>query len=208
MKPSVQKMLIAYSAVLSTVFAVVLLMGAKSHGIHAFDEIQVHRINVVEPDGTLRMVISDRDRMPGVIVKGKESPKIDRPGAGMLFVNDEGTENGGLMFGGHRNEKGEVIDSGGSLSFDKYGANGGQTVQLVGVDDKDNRFAGLAVNDQSEQLRRRIWVGRKDDGVAVVSLMDAKGKKRIVMQVAADGAASLDFLDAEGHVVKHVVPSN
>jgi hypothetical protein len=76
------------------------------------------------------------------------------------------------------------------------------------VDDKDNRFAGLAVNAQSEQLRRRIWVGRKDDGAAVVSLMDAKGKKRIVMQVAADGAASLDFLDAEGHVVKHVVPSN
>jgi hypothetical protein len=163
---------------------------------------------VVEPDGTLRLVISDRDRMPGVIVKGKESPKIDRPQAGMLFFNDEGTENGGLIFGGRRNEKGEVIDSGGSLSFDKYGANGGQTVQLVGVDDKDNRFAGLAVNDQNEQLRRRIWVGRKDDGAAVVSLMDAKGKKRIVMQVAADGAASLDFLDAEGHVVRRFLPGN
>ena len=49
-----------------------------------------------------------------------------------------------------------------------------------------------------------IWVGRKDGGAAVVSLIDAKGKKRIVMQVAADGAASLDFLDADGHVAKHV----
>jgi len=25
------------------------------------------------------------------------------------------------FFGGHRNEKGEIVDSGGSLSFDKYG---------------------------------------------------------------------------------------
>ena len=202
MKLSVQQVLIAYSAVLSTTFAVVLLMGATSHRSQAFDEIQVHRVNVVEPDGTLRMVISNHDRLPGVIVKGKESPKVDRPEAGMLFYNNEGSENGGLIFGGHRNEKGEIVDSGGSLSFDKYGAS--QIVQLAGVDDKDNKFAGLAVNDQN----RRIWVGRKDDGAAVVSLMDANGKKRIVMQVAADGTASLNFLDTEGHVVRSLIPSN
>ena len=202
MKPSVQTFLIAYSAVLSTSFAVVLLMGAKDHRSRAFDEIQVHRINVVEPDGTLRMVISDHDQMPGVIVKGKESPKIDRPEAGMLFYNDEGTENGGLIFGGRRNEKGEVVDSGGSLSFDKYGAS--QIVQLAGVDDKENKFAGLSVNDQNGRRNRRIWVGRGDDGASIISLMDAKGRKRIVMQVNADGAASLDFLDADGHVAKHV----
>jgi voltage-gated potassium channel Kch len=63
MKLSVQQVLITYSAVLSTTFAVVLLMGAKPHRGQAFDVIQVHRINIVEPDGTLRMVISDRDRV-------------------------------------------------------------------------------------------------------------------------------------------------
>jgi hypothetical protein len=199
MKLSVQQVLITYSAVLSTTFAVVLLMGAKPHRGQAFDEIQVHRINIVEPDGTLRMVISNRDRLPGVIVKDKESPKVDRPGAGMLFYNNEGTENGGLVFGGHRNEKGEIVDSGGSLTFDKYGAS--QIVQLAGVDDKNDKFAGLAVNDE----KHRIWVGRKGDGAAVVSLTDAKGRKRIVMQVAADGTASLDFLDAEGHVVRRFI---
>jgi hypothetical protein len=205
MKLSVQKVAIAYSVVLSTIFAVVLLMGAKSQHSQIFDEIQVHRINVVEPDGTLRMVISDHDRMPGVIEKGKELPKVDRPQAGMLFFNDEGSENGGLIFGGHRNEKGEVVDSGGSLTFDKYGAS--QIVQLAGVDDKDDKFAGLAVNEQDPGRRsRRIWVGRRDDGAAVVALMDAKGKKRLVMQVTEDGQASLDFLDADGHAVRHLVP--
>jgi hypothetical protein len=107
-----------------------------------------------------------------------------------------------LIFGGHKNEKGEVVDSGGSLSFDKYGAS--QIVQLAGVDDKDNKFAGLAVNDPTH----RIWIGRKDDNASVVALMDAKGKKRIVIQVAGDGTASLDFLDAEGHVVKRLIPGN
>jgi hypothetical protein len=203
MKPSVQQVLITYSAVLSTTFAVVLLMGAKSHHRETFNEIQVRRIDVVEPDGTLRMVISDHDLMPGVIVKGKESARVDRPEAGVLFYNDEGSENGGLIFGGHRNEKGEIVNSGVSLSFDKYGQ-ARQIVQLAGVDDKDDKFAGLAVNDQN----RRIWVGRREDDASVVSLMDAKGKKRIVMQVTADGTASLDFLDAEGHIVRRLIPDN
>jgi hypothetical protein len=206
MKPPLQQALIAYSAILSTTFAIVLLMGARSNRSQAFDEIKVHRIDVIEPDGTLRMVVSDHDRMPGVIVKGKESPKVDRPQSGMLFYNDEETENGGLVFGGRRNEKGEVVDSGGSLSFDKYGAS--QIVQLAGVDDKDHRFAGLAVDDQSAGMNRRIWVGRKDGDAAVVSLMDAKGKKRIVMQVTGDGTASLDFHNAQGQVVRHLTPDN
>ena len=121
----------------------------------------------------------------------------------MLFYNNEGTENGGLIFGGHSNEKGEIVDSGVSLSFDKYGQPG-QIVQLAGVYDKDNKFAGLAVNGEA----RRSWVGRREDDASVVALMGAKGKKRIVMQVSADGTASLDFLDAEGRVVRHLVPSN
>jgi len=201
MKIVSQQVLLVYSALTSTALAVVVLMGAKPHGVQAFDEIQVHRIDVVEPNGTLRMVISNHDRLPGVIVNGKELPPSDRPQAGMTFYNDEGSEDGGLIFGGRRNEKGEVIDSGGSLSFDKYGAN--QIVQLAGVDDKEDRFAGLAVSDGN----RRIWVGRTADGTAAVSLMDAKGRKRIVMQVAEDGSPSLIFLDDKGHTMQRLLPA-
>lgn len=206
MKISVQQVLIAYSAVLSTAFAIVLLTGAKSQRIKSFDEIRVHRINVVEPDGTLRMVISDRALMPGIIVKGHEFPKVDRPEAGMLFYNDEGTENGGLIFGGHRNKKGEIINSGASLSFDPYGESQ-QLVQLAGVEDRENHIVGLAVNDPKNHRRnRRVWVGRGKNDSAVVSLADANGRKRIVMRVAADGKASLNFLDADGHVVRSFIP--
>lgn len=202
MKPFSQQVLVIYSAVLSTAFAASMLMGAKAPKSQTFDKIQVHRIDVVEADGTLRMVISDRDRLPHVIVKGKELPPSEpRPQAGMLFYNDEGSENGGLIFGGRRNEKGEVIDSGGSLSFDKYGA--GQIVQLAGVDDKNDRFAGLAVGDR----HRRIWVGKSDDGAAAVSLMDVNGRKRIVMQVTESGDPSLMFFDDKGRVIQALVPS-
>jgi hypothetical protein len=55
-----------------------------------FDEIDVHRINVRELDGTLRMVISNTDRFPGAIVKGKEYPH-PRDTAGVLFYDAIGS---------------------------------------------------------------------------------------------------------------------
>jgi hypothetical protein len=195
-----QRLLLIYAGVLTCVVSVLLLSGATATLANHFDEITVQRINVVEPDGTLRMVISDHAKLPGIIVHGKEQA-FDRPQAGMLFYNDEGSENGGLIFGGRRNAKGEVVDSGGSLSFDKYGAN--QVVQLAGVDDSQDRFAGVIVSDSgsADANHRRVWVGRGDDGAAVIQLMDAKGRKRISMEVAADGPPRLSFLDADGRVV-------
>jgi hypothetical protein len=173
-----------------------------------FDEITVHRIKVVEPDGTLRMVISNHGAFPGVIVQGKEQGPNRRPGAGMLFYNNEGTENGGLIFGGHRDVNGKVVDAGVSLSFDKYGVNG-QMVQLAGVSDKDNRFAGLRVRDNSigSPNNNRVWVGNGDDGAATIALMDIQGRKRIVMEVKADGASSLTFLDENGKVLNRLLPT-
>jgi hypothetical protein len=191
-----QRFLTLYSGALTLVFAVTVLGGfASGKKPDVVDELNVHRINVVEPDGTLRMVISDKALLPGVIVNGKEVEKVERPQAGVLFYNDEGSENGGLIFGGRKNEKGEVVDSGGSLSFDKYGAN--QIVQLAGVDDKTDKFAGLIVSDEN----RRVWVGRDDKGDASVSLMDAKGRKRLLLEVKADGTPTIAFLDENGKIV-------
>jgi hypothetical protein len=178
--------------------AIFLLGAARSPARATFDEITVHRIKVVEPDGTLRMVISNKAMLPGVIIRGKEEHQSDRPQAGMLFYNDEESESGGLIFGGRKNQKGEVVDSGGSLTFDKYGAN--QVVQLAGVDDATDHFAGLAVGDNA----RRLWAGRTANGDASVSLMDAAGHKRLILRVTAQGEARIEFLDATGRVIKQV----
>jgi hypothetical protein len=202
-----QRILAIYSAVLTVVAGVTVLTAATASKTAAFDEITVQRINVVEPDGTLRMVVSNHARLPGIIVRGKEQP-FARPQAGMLFYNDEGSENGGLIFGGRRNPKGEVVDAGGSLSFDKYDAN--EVVQLAGVDDATDHFAGLSVSDNptGKKSHRRIWVGRDESGAASVALMDSNGKKRIVMAVTAEGIPSLAFLDAGGTVIKQMRPTD
>ena len=192
---------IIVATLVNSALVVGLLTAARSPAKPAFDEITVHRINVVEPDGTLRMVISDKTMLPGVIIRGKEEHQSDRPQAGMLFYNDEGSENGGLIFSGRKNAKGDVLDSGGSLSFDKYGAN--QVVQLAGVDDANDHFAGLAVGDES----RRLWAGRTSNGDSSVLLMDASGHKRLVLRVAPTGQAEIQFLDASGTVVKRVAPA-
>jgi len=114
------RFLAIYSAVVTLAFAIVVLGGfTASRQKQSFDEITVHRINVVEPDGTLRMVISNKTDFPGIIIKGKETPHPGRKTAGMLFFNDEGTENGGLIFGGSKDAAGKV-ESYGHLSFDQY----------------------------------------------------------------------------------------
>ncbi|WP_305824277.1 hypothetical protein [Massilia brevitalea] len=79
--------------------AIVTLTGAKLPGQHAsFDEITVGRINIVEPDGTKRIILSNKAQFPGDFLQGKEGARPDRRDvAGMLFINEEGTENGGLI---------------------------------------------------------------------------------------------------------------
>ena len=142
MRQSIQKLLVVYSAVVSTALLGVVLVGAKKPVNPEFDVVRVHRIDVVEPNGTLRMVISNHDKLPPVIIKGKEQPAMGeaRPQAGMLFYNDEGTENGGLIFGGHKEKDGKIIDSGGSLTFDQYEQD--QIVQIEGSHDSDSSVAG------------------------------------------------------------------
>jgi hypothetical protein len=74
-----QHFLTLYSAFLTAAFAVTVLMGARGSAPNAsFDQITVHRINVVEPDGTMRMVLSDKAEFPGSYYMGKEYPRPDR----------------------------------------------------------------------------------------------------------------------------------
>ncbi len=62
-----------------------------------FEEISVERINLVERDGRVRLVIANEARSPAVVLSGKT---LSKPGgrAGMIFYNDEGDESGGLIF--------------------------------------------------------------------------------------------------------------
>ena len=84
----------AYAAVLTIGLAALVLFGAGSRRSAQFQQLDVERINVREPDGTLRMTISSHGRMPGFITGKHEYARPDRTQAGMLFFDDEGTEDG------------------------------------------------------------------------------------------------------------------
>jgi hypothetical protein len=196
-----QTFLFVYSLTTTIILIILLIVFIKTNksGKGSFDEIQVQQIKIVEPDGTLRMIISNSKKLPGVIVHGKELEKVDRPQAGMLFYNDEGSENGGLIFGGSKNDKGEVVNSGGSLSFDRYDAK--EEVNLIGVNDKDDKFAGLSISDSKPKEKhtpQRIWVGRNHDGSSEIALMDSSGNKRIEFKVLANGQSNITLIDADG----------
>lgn len=88
-----------YAIVTSTMLVVLTVAAFTRTSRNAkFDEIDVQRINVVEPNGHYRMVISNRPRSIGPVYKGAPFgyPGGGRPG--IIFFNDEGTENGGLTF--------------------------------------------------------------------------------------------------------------
>src|SRR5262249_41780317 len=110
-----------------------------------FDEITVGRINIVEPDGTKRLVISNRAQFPGDFMQGKEGERPDRRSfAGMVFVNEEGTENGGLIQKGSIGADGQIA-SGLSLTFDRFRQD--QALQLLNTDSAFGQQTGVRIND-------------------------------------------------------------
>jgi hypothetical protein len=195
-----------------------------------FTEIDVERINVVEPDGTLRMVIANRPRSPGPVMRGQPFayPGGSRPG--MIFYNDEGSETGGLIFSGRRNPDG-TYEAVGSLTFDQYEQD--QIIALQYIDSNGQRRHGLQILDRSEavltrevarwdsiqamppgpardsalvQLRvdypvaQRVYVGRGRNRAAALTLGDPQGRTRLRLTVDSLGVARMEFLDAEGKV--------
>jgi hypothetical protein len=80
MAGTLTRWLVSYATVVTALVAVTAVT-RRAPGNQEFNEISVHRINIVEPDGTLRMVNADHARLPGVIVRGKEERRIgDSPG--------------------------------------------------------------------------------------------------------------------------------
>src|SRR3546814_15362450 len=88
-----------YSGVLTAVFALAVATSAGADtrpGKAVFDEIDVKRINVREDDGTIRMIVSNTSREPGIIMHGKERPHPSgKRGAGIIVYKNERSETAG-----------------------------------------------------------------------------------------------------------------
>lgn len=147
-----------------------------------FTEIDVERINIVEKDGTVKMVITNVDKFPNgkTTINGKPTNEDRKKRSGMLFFNEDGIECGGFIYDGQKTQNGH--SSGLSLTYDQY--DGDQVMQLLTQDYKegDRRFvsSGLMFNDRpsnesqirtAEIMKELDELGKKDPKAA-----DAKYK--------------------------------
>ncbi|HYM74663.1 MAG TPA: hypothetical protein VE377_01690 [Candidatus Dormibacteraeota bacterium] len=226
------RFLAIYSGILTLVFAVTVLCGLAAMRNAKFGIITARRINIVEPDGTVRLTISNRADFPGGWIHKKESPRPDRTdAAGMLFMSEEGTEQGGLIWGASQLPDG-TIENHGHLSLDQYEEN--QIFALDAGQEGKDKFSRITIADQGdypvEEKRKaedrigklpgdkqdaaweeffathrhdvkRLELGRAPDGSVGLSLRDGNGKVRIVLDVQSDGKGVLQFLDDRGKVV-------
>lgn len=218
-----------YCAISTLLLGGMFVLGFTSQQKQKFGEIDVERINVVEKDGKLKMVISNKERqhpgtMDGKYWKEREGKRYP----GMIFFSEKGDEVGGLVFDGDTGK-----NHGGSLTFDKF--RGDQTIQFTHDENPDGTyFAGLRMNDQNmpladflskieaieklptneeqiaakKKLREsgdatvnRMVIGKTWNKKSMIRMNDGKGRMRLELSVEADGNPKLNFLDENGKVV-------
>ena len=126
------------------------LSSFKKNGNQRFTEIDVERINIVEKDGTVKMILTNVDRFPNgtTTINNRPTTEDRKKRSGMLFFNEDGMECGGFIYDGTKNENGH--SSGLSLTYDQY--DGDQVMQLLTQDyqqgDKRMVSSSLAFNDR------------------------------------------------------------
>ncbi len=156
--------------------------------------LQVERIDVVEPDGTVRLVLSNTARAPDPVVDGVTFKRDDGNAAGLIFYNADGDECGGLVF----------ENRGAALLFDQFKQD--QLLGLMYDEAPGRRRAGLYVWDRTDEPFPAVggavpmFAGRRPDGMAAVELHDDEGRVRLRLGVTAPGAALVEFLDEGGAV--------
>jgi hypothetical protein len=166
-------------------FAVAIVIGIvfittsafKKNENQKFSEIDVERINIVEKDGTIKMIITNVEKFPNgkVTINGKPTNEDRKKRSGMLFYNEDGIECGGFIYDGQKNANGH--NSGLSLTYDQY--DGDQVMQLLTQDFKegDKRLvsSGLMFNDRptkesqirtGEIMKELDELGKKDPKAA------------------------------------------
>jgi hypothetical protein len=201
-----------------------------------FEEIDVERINVVEKDGKLKMVISNKARQHPGIVNGKLIERDHPRPPGLIFFNQLGDEMGGLVYGSNGPE-GHF----GSFTWDKVrgdqtigfrhleGSNGSyssgvsvwQQPNVTGdiikakldaldtiADPVKRKVAIQQMRDDNLLMTSRLFLGKSRDDASLLVMNDIKGNPRVVIMVDQEGNPKMEFRDEQGKVIFEIPESN
>lgn len=216
-----------YVGILTLLLVSVFFYSFKKGGNEKFTTIDVERINIVEKDGKLKMVLSNKDLLPPAINNGRvlNTVKGGR-GPGILFYNDSGDECGGYLFG----------DWGSHFSMDQYKQDQAVYVQVInGQAGEPVRTAGYWVSPQSHLMtsdlmdvqldsislipdkllrdaaRKKFWekldqynkvfMGKTRDDETGLFLFDKDLTTRLRVYVDSAGNPKIDFFERNGSVI-------
>jgi hypothetical protein len=157
-----------YAAITASGIIFLFASSFNKSGNQKFSEIDVERINVVEKDGTVKMISTNVGRFPNGNTKINGLPVNEdrKKRSGMLFFNEDGIECGGFIYDGKKTKSGH--EAGLSLTYDQY--DGDQVMQLltqdVGQGNKRLVSSTLAFNDRPYKelqiMRELDEIGKKD----------------------------------------------
>jgi hypothetical protein len=170
-----------------------------------YDTLTVQRINVVDPDGKMRLIIANSARMPGAVTHGKTYPRSIDNAAGMLFLDTRGEETGGVATA--RLQDSDVT----GFIFDcTY--QGTDCIKMW----KQESIDGTRLRESFDIFDRRPYTGRVESsqGVQRITLgdenqdahlviSDPQGRPRIRIGVDQSGEPRIEILSKEGQVTYH-----
>ncbi|PWV49128.1 hypothetical protein [Chitinophaga sp. S165] len=109
--------------------------------------LRAEKIEIVEPDGTVKLALFNKDNLPPAIYNGKKMSRQGGGESGLMFYNTEGEECGGLIYSGQgENNKGENELS---ITYDKYKQD--QVVQLSYIQRANgNHTKGLTIFERPD----------------------------------------------------------
>jgi hypothetical protein len=188
-----------YAGATTLALAALGLTAAKTPDPDA--EITVERINIVDPTGVKRMVISNAERFPLPKVEGRELPRAMAP-AGLVLYDSKGNEVGGVAASDASFGKMNVM----AFDYPNYDAIG--LLTRISPDGSD-ALAGLAINARppanldpiaaGKVAHTRIAIQNQNEDAQIL-MADPQGRDRIRLMVDRKGQARIEVLNADGKV--------
>ncbi len=225
----VLKILWLFLTIVLLALAFIVMRMAKTKG--HFTELTAERLNIVEANGKLRIIISNHQRQHPGIMNNKIMPARDRA-AGLIFFNDSGDECGGLIFDNNRNSAGMVYsvdqyknDQILQLQYSQETENG-KTAKSYGMKiwDRDDRFdlgqqidyvdslknlkdtakynAGMKRLGQLVHSAERLFVGKNLRGEVGLFLRDTRGVARLKIYINKENQPVMETLNEKGEKIK------
>ncbi|WP_213277257.1 hypothetical protein [Chryseobacterium indologenes] len=220
-------------AVVLTILCVMFFFLAfkKQSSNERFKEIDVERINIIEKDGTLKMVISNKERQHPGLVNHKEMKPRERE-AGLIFFNSMGDECGGLVYDADEKGSGMVysvdqrntdqimqLQYSESIGNDKkrvYGLKlwdrpddfllediikAGDSIKKIN-NPEDSKKAFAQLREKGKLGNERFFAGKTANGDVGIFIRDTKGKVRLKVYIDKNNQTHIEKLDENGNPVK------